>query len=94
MFLAVVMVLLDLYQLTRRRIDRIAKSFPEISIRDMVHAERKALSVLGIDKLHTVIGGSLGGMRVLEWGILYPDDMDLLIAACGNAVPECIWNCF
>lgn len=54
-------------------------SFPEITIRDMVQAERKALTALGIDHLHTVIGGSLGGMRVLEWGILYPDDMDLLI---------------
>src|SRR5690625_196690 len=46
--------------------------FPEITIRDMVNAERKALSVLGIQRLHTVIGGSLGGMRVLEWGIMYP----------------------
>ena len=55
------------------------QSFPEISIRDMVHAERKALSVLGIENLHTIIGGSLGGMRVLEWGVLYPDDMDLLL---------------
>ena len=54
-------------------------AFPEITIRDMVHAERKALSVLGIDRLHTIIGGALGGMRVLEWGILYPNDMDLLI---------------
>ena len=54
-------------------------TFPEITIRDMVHAERKALSVLGIDRLHTIIGGGLGGMRVLEWGILYPNDMDLLI---------------
>lgn len=53
--------------------------FPEITIRDMVHAERKALSVLGIERLHTIIGGSLGGMRVLEWGIMYPDDMDILI---------------
>jgi homoserine O-acetyltransferase/O-succinyltransferase len=55
------------------------QTFPEITIRDMVHAERKALSFLGIDKLHTVIGGSLGGMRALEWGILYPDDMNLLL---------------
>ena len=54
-------------------------TFPEITIRDMVHAERKALSILGIERLHTIIGSSLGGMRVLEWGVLYPDDMDLLI---------------
>lgn len=54
-------------------------NFPDITIRDMVHAERKALTILGIERLHTVIGGSLGGMRVLEWGVMYPDDMDLLI---------------
>lgn len=54
-------------------------SFPDITIRDMVHAERKALEHLGIVHLHTVIGGSLGGMRALEWGILYPTWMDLLI---------------
>lgn len=52
--------------------------FPEVTIRDMVHAERKALTVLGINRLRAVIGGSLGGMRVLEWGILYPEDMDIL----------------
>ncbi len=53
--------------------------FPEITIRDMVHAERKALTVLGVDRLLAVIGASLGGMRVLEWGILYAEDMDVLI---------------
>jgi homoserine acetyltransferase len=52
--------------------------FPEVTIRDMVHAERRALTVLGVNRLRVVIGGSLGGMRVLEWGILYPEDMDIL----------------
>lgn len=54
-------------------------SFPTITIRDMVHAEKQGLQALGIDRLHAVVGGSLGGMRVLEWGLLYPKDMDLLI---------------
>jgi homoserine O-acetyltransferase len=54
-------------------------SFPTITIRDMVHAEKQGLLALGIDRLHAVVGGSLGGMRVLEWGLLYPKDMDLLI---------------
>ncbi len=52
--------------------------FPEVTIRDMVHAERRALTVLGVDRLRAIIGGSLGGMRVLEWGILYPENMDIL----------------
>ncbi len=54
-------------------------SFPTITIRDMVHAEKRGLLALGIERLHAVAGGSLGGMRVLEWGLLYPKDMDLLI---------------
>jgi homoserine O-acetyltransferase/O-succinyltransferase len=54
-------------------------SFPAITIRDMVLAEKQALLGLGIQRLHAVIGGSLGGMRVLEWGLLYPNDMNLLI---------------
>ncbi|WP_019413419.1 homoserine O-acetyltransferase [Paenisporosarcina sp. TG20] len=54
-------------------------TFPTITIRDMVHVEKRGLLALGIDQLHAVIGGSLGGMRVLEWGLLYPKDMELLI---------------
>ena len=52
--------------------------FPEVTIRDMVHAERKALTTLGINQFRAVMGGALGGMRALEWGILYPEDMDIL----------------
>jgi homoserine O-acetyltransferase/O-succinyltransferase len=53
-------------------------TFPAITIRDMVHAQRQALKQLGIRKLQAVIGGSLGGMQVLEWGLLYPNDMEQL----------------
>ncbi|MFC7319488.1 homoserine O-acetyltransferase MetX [Halobacillus campisalis] len=48
------------------------QNFPKVSIRDMVHAQHKALDVLGIKEVHAVIGGSLGGMQTLEWGLLYP----------------------
>ncbi|MBT2583506.1 homoserine O-acetyltransferase [Planococcus sp. ISL-109] len=55
-------------------------SFPELTIRDMVRAERKALEALGIDHLAAVIGGSLGGMKTLEWARLYPEFLDTAIA--------------
>lgn len=55
-------------------------AFPELSIRDMVKAERQALEVLGIDHLAAVIGGSLGGMKTLEWARLYPEFLDTAIA--------------
>lgn len=54
-------------------------SFPFVTIRDMVHAQFKALQKMEIHRVRAVIGGSLGGMQVLEWGILYPTFFDLLI---------------
>jgi homoserine O-acetyltransferase len=53
--------------------------FPAISIRDMVHSQHHALQRLGINKAKAIIGGSLGGMQVLEWGILYPSFADFLV---------------
>ena len=47
--------------------------FPVITIADMVRAQAMLLDHLGIDKIFAVIGGSMGGMQVLEWASLYPD---------------------
>lgn len=47
--------------------------FPIISINDMVNAQFCLINFLGIDKLLTVVGGSMGGMQVLQWMVSYPD---------------------
>lgn len=47
--------------------------FPNVTIRDMVRAQRKLTDHLGIERLLAVVGGSMGGMQVLEWAATFPD---------------------
>ena len=48
-------------------------SLPVITIGDMVRAQHALLNHLGVERLLSVIGGSVGGMQVLEWSVRYPD---------------------
>ncbi len=54
--------------------------FPVITVADMVRTERAFLDELGIERLAAVAGGSLGGMQAFEWSILYPDQIDAVVA--------------
>jgi len=66
--------------------------FPLITIRDMVHVQRLLLAGLGIERVKLVVGASLGGMQVLEWGALYPDVAQALMpmGASGRHSSWCI----
>ena len=46
--------------------------FPRITVRDQVSAEALLADALGIDRFVAVIGGSMGGMRSLEWAVMHP----------------------
>ena len=48
-------------------------TFPLVTIRDMVRAQAALLDALGIEEILCVIGGSMGGMQVLQWAASYPD---------------------
>ena len=58
---------------------RYGMSFPQISIRDMVSVQKKLLDHLGIDKLFSVVGGSMGGMQALVWALDYPEIVNTCI---------------
>lgn len=47
--------------------------FPLVTIRDMVRAQAMLLDRLGVSDLLCVVGGSMGGMQVLQWAALYPE---------------------
>jgi homoserine O-acetyltransferase len=55
-------------------------AFPVITIADMVRAQAMLIEALGIEKLFAVVGGSMGGMQVLQWAADYPDR--LFAAVC------------
>lgn len=53
--------------------------FPFITVADIVNVHKALVDSLGIDRLLAVVGGSLGGMQVLEWATRYPDHLSAAI---------------
>lgn len=54
--------------------------FPVVTIKDMIRAQMQLLSSLGIYHLHTIIGGSMGGMQALQFAVDYPNLADHIIS--------------
>ena len=67
-------------------------SFPFITISDMVKVQKELIDHLGAKKLLTVVGGSMGGMQVLEWAISYPKIVKsaMVIASTSRLSPQSI----
>jgi homoserine O-acetyltransferase/O-succinyltransferase len=66
--------------------------FPIISVQDMVEVQKHLVEHLGIKRIKAVIGGSLGGMQVLDWATLYPDMVEnaVVIASAYKTSPQVI----
>ena len=69
--------------------------FPYATIRDQVAVEAAVADHLGIRRWHTVLGGSMGGMRTLEWATSHPDRVEraLVLAACAEATADQVAWC-
>ena len=59
--------------------------FPVITIGDMVRAQALLLDHLGIDRLFSAVGGSMGAMQVLEWAAIFPDRVFSVVPIAGAA---------
>jgi len=60
-------------------------AFPVVTVKDMVNAQKALLGHLGIDRLLCVVGGSMGGMHVLQWAASYPEMVRLAIPIATTA---------
>ncbi len=69
--------------------------FPFLTVRDQVAVEVALADALGIDAWASVLGGSMGGMRALEWAVGYPDRVRsvLLLATAAAASADQIGSC-
>ena len=62
-----------------------AMSFPAVTIQDMVRLQKMLIDRLGIKKLLSVSGGSMGAMQALQWAVAYPDAIASAIPIAGTA---------
>lgn len=65
-------------------------SFPVVTVRDMVNAQKLLIDHLGIRRLYAVAGGSMGGMQALQWAVGFPEWVKkvIVIASTGCSSPQ------
>ena len=69
--------------------------FPQLTVRDQVEAEHRLAERLGLSGWALVIGGSMGGMRAIEWGASHPEQVERLAVIASSArasADQIAWN--
>ena len=61
------------------------RNFPLITVRDLINVHEILRNYLGIKRIHTIIGASIGGYQALEYSIMFPDLIDRLIVLASGA---------
>jgi homoserine O-acetyltransferase len=61
------------------------REFPLVTVRDLINVHEILRNHLGIKKIHTIIGASIGGYQALEYSIMYPDLIERLIVLASGA---------
>jgi homoserine O-acetyltransferase len=59
--------------------------FPLFTVRDLAETHRALLRELGIARVHAAVGGSLGGMQILQWSLDHPDEIARAVLVCATA---------
>ena len=62
--------------------------FPVVTITDFVEVQKRLLDSIGINKLHAVIGASMGSFQALEWAVRYPEQVERLVHVIGAATMD------
>ena len=79
-----------------RRRPALGPRFPVVSMRDMVRTQAAVADHLGVARWALVVGGSMGGMQALEWGVMYPERVGALVpiatAAAASAAQIGWWS--
>lgn len=70
------------------------KEWPAPSLADCVRAQKRALELLGVDRIDLVAGWSMGGMQVFSWCAQFPDFVASALAVCATPAPSAVNRVF